>query len=85
MDESWEYHAKQNKSNGKSQEPYDFTHIRDGKPKAINEQMVINTDHSMVVTRGKMCGEEGAKGPGGQCVVTKEGDEHTMQYTDDVL
>ena len=47
--------------------------------------MVINTDHSMVVTRGKMCGEEGAKGPGGQCVVTKEGDEHTMQYTDDVL
>ena len=38
MDGSREYHAKWNKSDSKGQEPYDFTHMRDIKQKATNEQ-----------------------------------------------
>ena len=34
----WEYHAKWNKSVGKSQEPSDFTNIGDTKMKATHEQ-----------------------------------------------
>ena len=38
MDASQEYLATQNKSDGKSQEPYDFTHMWDIKLKSTNEQ-----------------------------------------------
>ena len=38
MDWSWDYHAKQNKLDIKSQEPYDSTHIWDIKVKATNKQ-----------------------------------------------
>ena len=37
MNESWDYHAKQNKSDRKSQETYDFTHLWDTKLKATNK------------------------------------------------
>ena len=57
----WGYHAKQNKSARKSQEPYDFTHKWDIKLKATKEQTrkqtkTMDTDNSMVVTRGKQVG-----------------------------
>ena len=61
MDGSWESHAKKNKSNKKSQEPYDFTHICDIKQKATNKKL-IDTDNSMAVTRGKEGWEEGKRG-----------------------
>ena len=35
-DGSWEYHAEQSKSDGKSQEPYDVTHTWDINQKATN-------------------------------------------------
>ena len=34
----WEYHGKQNKSDRKGQEPYDFTHMWDIKLKSTKEQ-----------------------------------------------
>ena len=37
MNRSWDYQAKWNKSNGKSQEPCDFTLMWDIKLKATNE------------------------------------------------
>ena len=37
MNGSWEYHAKQNKSDRKSQEPHDFIHMWDIKLKTTNE------------------------------------------------
>ena len=43
MDRSWEYHAKWNKSDRKSQEPYDFTLMWDIKLKATNEQIRTET------------------------------------------
>ena len=62
MHRYWEYHFKQNKSDGKGQEPYVCTHIWDIKQKAIKEQIkqrnkFIDTDNSIVVTR-----EEGVRG-----------------------
>ena len=57
---SWEYHAKQSRSDGKSQELYDITHMWDMKLKAKNEQMrqtLIDTDNCMVFTRKTKCGE----------------------------
>ena len=59
MDRSWEYHAKWNKSDRKSQEPYDFIDMWDIKQhikkqeKQTSKQKLIDTDHSMVRTRGK--------------------------------
>mgnify|MGYP006951385022 CR=1 FL=1 len=53
MDRSWEYHAKQNKADRRSWETYDFTYIWYIKPKAINKQRLIDTDNSMVLTRGE--------------------------------
>ena len=51
MNESWDYHAKQNKSDRKSQEWYDFTHMWDIKPKAANEQIrQANKKHSKTQT-----------------------------------
>ena len=38
MDGSWGYHAKRNKSDGKTRKPYDFTHMWDIKLEATNEQ-----------------------------------------------
>ena len=38
MDGSWEYHAKQNKSDRKSPKPYDFTHMWDIEVRATIEQ-----------------------------------------------
>ena len=39
MDESWEDHAKPNKSDRKSQDPYNFTHMWDIKLKEqVNKQ-----------------------------------------------
>ena len=59
IDESGEYHAKQNKSDGKSREPYEFTHMWDIKLKATNEQArqadkqkLIDTDNTRVITKG---------------------------------
>ena len=62
MGGAWEYHAKRNKSDGKCQEPYDFTYMWNIKLKATNEQArntskkLIDTVGSMVVTRGKGIG-----------------------------
>ena len=39
MEGSWEYYAEQKKSDRKSQEPYDFTHMWDMKLKATNAQI----------------------------------------------
>ena len=56
MDRSWEYNVKQNNSDRKSQEPYDFTNMWDMKP--TNKQKLIDTANSMVVSRGKEDGED---------------------------
>ena len=61
MDGPWEYHAKQNKPDGKSQGTYDFTYVRyktrgsqwTNKTNKANKQKLIDTDNSMVVTRGQ--------------------------------
>ena len=47
MDGYWEYHSEQSQSVRKSTEPHDFTHMWDIKLK------LIDTDNSMVVTKGK--------------------------------
>ena len=52
----WVYHAKQNKSDRKSQEPYYFTHMWDVTLKATNEPNLIDTDNSTVVTGTKGVG-----------------------------
>ena len=58
-----EYYAKQNKSDKKNQEPYDFTHMWNIKLKAKNEQTrEINkknsqTHNNMVFTRGRKIGD----------------------------
>ena len=55
--------------------------------KHTNKPRLIDTDNSMVVTRGKGVGV--VKGEGVKYRVTKDdltsGGRHTMQYTDDVL
>lgn len=58
---SREYHSKQNKSDRKSQVPYDFTHMKDIILKATNEQRqrLIDTENSMVITRGERGGRSG--------------------------
>ena len=56
MDGSWDCHAKWNKSDRKSWESYDFTYMWDIKLKVTNEQdeqKLIDTDNSLVVTGGK--------------------------------
>ena len=62
-DEIWK-----NKSDEKSQEPYNLILMWNIKPEAINEQTdkqkLMDTDNSMVVTRGK--GGVVVKGEGGQ-------------------
>ena len=79
---------RQNKSDGKIQEPYDFTHIWDIKLKAANEQMRQQTKtqtqrRAWWLPEEKECGE--AKGV--KDTVTKRDLTwccvHTMQYTDD--
>ena len=52
VDGSWEYHAKWNKSDGKKQEPHDFTHMWNVKQKATNEQKnkFIDIDNRILVT-----------------------------------
>ena len=59
------------KSDRKSQEPYDFTHMQAIKLKATNEQKHKQklVDDSMMVPRGKE-GEGIVKGEGGQTMVT---------------
>ena len=57
MDGPPEYYAKRNKSEiRKCQEPYDFTHMWD------MELKVMDTDSSVVVTRGKGVGRWGVRG-----------------------
>lgn len=46
MNGSGEYHAKQNKSDGKEQEPYDFTHMWYIKQKATSEQIKQTCRHT---------------------------------------
>lgn len=56
IDESWEYHAKQKKSDENGQEPYDFTHVWNIIPKATKEQdelQLIDTDNGRVFQREK--------------------------------
>ena len=64
MERSLEYHVKWNKSDAKSQEPYDFTDMWDVKLKATNKQTrhqkLIDADNSKVVSSGK----EGGRGHG---------------------
>lgn len=63
MDTSWEYHAKQNKSDEKSQESHDFTHMLDMGYKTESnkwankksKQELIDTD-TMVAMRGEVGG-----------------------------
>ena len=99
MDGSWEYHAKWNKADGKSQEPYDYTHMWDIKLKTTDEKTTdektrqTNTHKThrhrqLVVTRGKVgCGEV-VKGKGSQIYGDGKrgtlGSKHKMQYTDDI-
>ena len=64
MDGSWEYHAKWNKSDGRGQEPNDFTHMWDISQKATHK--LIDPDYSMVPTRGEGAVGEGKEGKGGQ-------------------
>ena len=61
MYESWEYHAKWNKSDRKEQEPYDFIHMCNIKQKETNK--LIDTDNSMTIMRGEgLGGKEKSKG-----------------------
>lgn len=61
MNGPWEYHAKQKKSDRKSEEPHDFTHMwnrikreaTDEQTRETNKQEVIDLANVMVVTRGK--------------------------------
>ena len=54
MDESWEYEAKQNKSDGKSQQLYDFTQIWDIKlSKWAKKTKIHRHSNCMVVTKGE--------------------------------
>ena len=62
-----EYYAKQNKSDGKRQEPYDFIHMWDIKQKATNEQVkqqnkLIDIEDRMVVTKGEQGWGGGRRG-----------------------
>ena len=62
MDASWEYHAKQNKSDEKSQDSYDFTRMWDVGYKTENNKWTNKkskqelTDNTMVATRGEVGG-----------------------------
>ena len=69
MDGSWEYHAKWNKSDRKSQKPYDYTHMWDIKLKATNEQIRQTKTHRHRQQYGSYQGEGG----GWEVVKGKEG------------
>ena len=75
---SWEYHVKQNKSDRKGQEPYDFTHVwyKTENNKWISKtrkKTRIVTDNSMVVYQSgkEMCWGDG-EGKGVKYTVTEE-------------
>ena len=81
MGASREYHAKQNKSDRKRQEPYDFTHVgykTEGNKctNKTNKQKLIDTGNSKEVTQGKAEWEELEEGKGAQV----EGDGRKLNF-----
>ena len=89
-----EYHAKENKSEVKSQEPYDFNNLAAIKQTATNEQtrQTNKTPHRHRQQCGgyqNKRGVEEMKSVKGVSYMVMEGDltlgdEHTMQYTDGI-
>lgn len=82
-----EYDAKWNKSDEKGQEPYDFIHMWYIKQKTTNK--LIDTENSMVVTRGESGWGKIKRIKGIKYMMMKGdqtlGGEHTMVYTDNGL
>ena len=82
-------HAKGSKSDRKSEEQYDFTHVWDTTLKATNEQTNTHGHRQQDGGHQRERGVRGMKGKGGQVYGDRKrldvGGEHTVQCTDDVL
>ena len=81
-------HYTGNRTNRKSQEPYDFTHMWDIKLKATNDQTrQTNKNSQTQTTVGWLPEGRGIKGV--KFVAMEEdltlGGEHTIEYTDDIF
>lgn len=83
---SWEHHAKQNTSDGKTQEPYYFAHMWHIKLKTTNKPNEQTKTHEARQQSGgyqrEWCGEEGQGSQSRNMVMGRRlalGGEHEMR------